>query len=153
MSMASLKVFWPNIHWDVIFLNIISASFVSWHVIVILVHVLWGSGQRQRAMPVLLLLLLTPFLWRFVYAVRVTPCHMECAVMSIFMSLAIESGHCCGLVPRVLLNYYTDLDGQEVCDQRREKEFWSIKHVLGISLEEWTFITRTCPGYKFARLH
>ena len=86
-------------------------------------HVLCGSGQQQRIMAVLLQLLLTPFLWRYVYAVRVTLCHMECVVMSVFMRPALASGSGCVLVPRVLLNYYTDLNGQEVCDQRGEKEF------------------------------
>lgn len=46
------------------------------------------------------------------------------------------------------LNYNADLNSQEVCIQRK-KEFQNINHVLGTSLEYWTFITHKCPDYKF----
>lgn len=55
----------------------------------------------------------------------------------------------CSLAPPVQLNYNTDLNSQQVCVQRK-KEFPNINHVLGTSLEHWTFITHKCPDYKFA---
>lgn len=113
----------PNMHRGVIFLYIISVFFGSWHAIIIWGYVLCGFGQQQRTMAMLLQLLVTPFLWRCVYALRITLCHTECVVISVFMSLAIASGNRCGLVPRVLLSYYTDLNGRGVCDRRGEKEF------------------------------
>lgn len=55
----------------------------------------------------------------------------------------------CSLAPHVQLNYNADLNSQQVCVQRK-KEFPNINHVLGTSLEYWTFITHKCPDYKFA---